>query len=209
MLGDFAKYIKDIAIFAVFAAFVLIVAPTERYKGFARLAIGFILIALTVGPAVSAFTGAGADSFLKRLADEAFLGSSAGVAEYDEARADMIIAEYKKGVAAQIKALVDRDGRFAFVSAEVSAVTEEEDFGRITSISVAVTESPISDAETPRPFIAVEPIEVGRVGAFSYSSAEDGEDPDVSALKKLLADFYNLSQDNINITTQRRISGNG
>lgn len=206
MLHDFSQYIRDIGIFTIFAAIILLVAPADKYKGYIRLALGFIMIALVLFPVLTTLSGGNADEILRRFSDEAFLGMSAESANYDAERADMIIDEYKKGVNTQIKALVERNGQFSYISSETDVSSLEDDFGAIKRLDVTVSDSPsgVSGFSTPMPFIGIEPVEVGRIGAFSYTHSDDIEDPDISALKKLFADFYNLSELNINITVQRK-----
>jgi hypothetical protein len=100
----------------------------------------------------------------------------------------LIDRAYHARLSAQLELMLERDGRFTLESLSVKT---SEDYSRLESLTLVVkARQKRPDAV---PFIRVEPVEI------STARTQGTEAVETDGLKKEIADFYNLSADNIMI----------
>ena len=199
MFQALALYIRDLTIYIVSSALILMLMPKGTFKSYMKLALGLILIALVITPARGIFNEGG--NILSGFAP----GLNAAPA-YDPQRADIILSEFEKALGHQTRLIIEGDGRFTYVSSAIDLSRKESNFGEINGMTITLTPRAPSDQpfSTARPFISVEPVEIGRASAFIPTPEDDAHEIAADELKNIFADFYNLSHDNINIIVQRK-----
>jgi hypothetical protein len=177
---------------AIFMAFAGIIAPGGKYKKYMEMALGTILIIVTIRPIIAVINGG----------ENVLTGNKAlnileidGYAELELEKGETIQNDIlQRSVSETLKTRTDE------VTAQFGArVTDFEarlEQGNLTGIDMSVEPSaPPSNYDR---FIYVEPIETR--GA---RDAEATETLDIKNIKNAVSDFYNLPLDNINITVRR------
>lgn len=218
-MSAFIEYIKNIAIFLIFSTFVMVIIPNSKYKNYINLALGFVMIFLVISPIQSLLSGSEnflAGGFINKFSSVPGIQNYDDFSKYDDERKAMIISAYKSNLNDSLKAIVNSGGNFIYVNSDFVVGESEENFGQILQLHLEVDKRPpdeisVNPSVTPKPFIRIEPIEVNPNDIFSIfqkSADESGdnadiaeaqESPEIKNLKNLLLDFYNLSNDNINI----------
>ena len=200
-MGAFSAYIRDMAMFLVFSSLVLLLAPNERFKAYIRLALGFVLILLAVRPLGGVpgfFDGGLAQGVLAKLS----VGYSQDVMALEAARADgqdeIILAAYEKELYARLAQMTERGGEMTLVSAAFTLGREGERFGMVEAIWMSVALRPAGEGK--KPLIRIEPIRIEPFRREEETALE--EPPAVSALKKTISDFYNISTQHIYCNVQ-------
>ncbi|MDR3240245.1 MAG: stage III sporulation protein AF [Clostridiales bacterium] len=182
-MAGIAHWIQNLAFFMIFSAFVGIILPNEKYKKYINLCLGLILVLMILSPAADWLNQ-------KEIPVNAFfsgLGESAGAAspdQYEEIQRQMIRQSFNAQAESQLAGILAKEG-YTLLSVNVETAP---DYSRLTSVRITLKRQ---EAGKPRGFIYVEPIRPGR------SQAEDSAE--WKKIKKLIADFYNMSTDNIHI----------
>ena len=211
MIEALSAYIRNIAIFLIFTTVAGMLMPESKYKGYVKLLLGFALIFLIISP-INALMGRGAlDDVMASFSHEMSKSSLQSQMTYDDSiQNELILSAYVDSLKQQIKAVVEREGKFHYVDSQISVADSEENFGDILSLSVTVTENMVLPEPTKKPFIRIEPVKIDVDNIFStkYIPPEDrtkNEEPEeIKKLKNTFSDFYNLSHDNIHITVQKK-----
>jgi hypothetical protein len=188
----FFGYIANITYYLLFAAVVNMVAPSGKYKKFVSLVMGFTLLVIIIAPLRNLGRDFNATDFFAGVAgmptmQQAFAGEN-------DARLHntALAAAFEEQLFIQLEGLLSRNG---FTLHEAS-FTYTEDFSRITAVWVEVS----GEAETRRvPFIRIEPVQVNRGRDTTPET-----DPLTENVKNLIADFYNLPREHINVTIPKR-----
>ncbi len=195
MIQAISEYVRSIAFFLIFMSFIGIIIPSSKYKSYINILLGFILIIVVITPIASALYSKQnpLDKFLLSV-NSALSGteeqSALNPEDYELLQQDMINSTYKAGVVTQINNLIKEEN----YAVKESQVDFDETTGQIFNLKLVLTESKVTP--TPTPFIRIEPFKV----KLSEEEAEKADETQVSNIKKIISDFYNMSAGNIHIT---------
>ena len=199
-MSHLSDYIRNLAVFLVFASFIGIISPGKKYKAYIDLVLGIILIFVLTAPlagVINALAGGSGDIFadMSLAYDRAAL--SRQIAYADDAQQSAILQIYKDGLAEQTRRLIENHGEFEFLVADF-AIDVAENFGAILGMELVVQGR---DAATR--FLRVDPVRIepviGGRGQPAAQNQNDVECPHILSLKNLLASFYNLDKQRIHI----------
>lgn len=188
----------------IFATFASIIVPNNKYKKYIDMVTGLILIMIISKPIAGILnSGTGQIPFNTLFAGIKGFGnvdvSSAESVDYEKLHSEMLKQTYDELALRQMQSLLDNETKYAILSAEIEA---SEDLGQIKHISLLL--QAVEDTRSGKPLIWIEPIRIGT----GVGSVSNNNDPEIEKIKKIISDFYNLSFDNIHITTQT-IKGTG
>jgi len=197
-----ANYIRNIAVFIIFASFVTIICPSKKFEQYINLVLGIIMIFVVAAPltgVITAITG-GSGNILRDMHinyDRAVLARQ--ITDADQAGRDAIIADYHAALTEQLRRIVDTHGMFTLHDTYFE-IDVDENFGKILSIRAVVTEG---TAGGP-PLIRIDPVRIGTgIGTRGQPAPSDvAESPQILSLKNAISDFYNLDMSNIILETR-------
>jgi stage III sporulation protein AF len=178
------EYFRNITYYLLFAAVVGMIAPAGKYRQYVRLVTGFILLLLILQPLTVFINGPG-------LPVTEWFSVSAAKADdyrssYDEWHYTSLSAAFEEQLHAQLSAFLQQNG-YEMGDAEFAYAN---DFSRIERISLTASNIPSEPGR--RPFIRIEPVQIG-------SGKAETEGADTAAIKKLISGFYNLPAEHIHV----------
>jgi len=175
--GDIIHWIQNIAIFLIFTAFVGIILPNDKFKGYINLCLGLVLILMILKP-LSDFlnTGISTENLFQDTQQSVNVSNQDA---YSQMKRNMLQQSLNQQAEAQLSGICADNG-FELVTAQVQANT---DYTSLQAINITVRKNSAGS----RPFIYIEP------------SSSD-ETPEIKSLKNTLSEVYNMSLDNIHIT---------
>jgi len=188
----------------VFMTFVGMIIPGGSYRKYVEIVMGLVLIIVIITPIASLF---GAEMRAGDAVTRFLEGDIVAITAHDEARFlnqrdHMLNENVNDMVAAQISALINDTG-FSLTHSDVRFSVDDGEFLEIRLIVVR-NEMEFSADTTPiaenRQFIRVERVEVSlRESRQSGRESTEFNDAETQHLRKIISDFYNVSQDNIHI----------
>jgi stage III sporulation protein AF len=185
-----AEYIKGIIFFLVFASFVGIILPEGKYKNYINLVMGFVIMALIFRP-VSDLSGIAGD-ISAQLSQPSF-ESSAGA--FEEDFQTMIAGAVRTQMRGQLSPVMDALG---FTLTNLDADIDVQS-GEIRTVSLTLESSGTDSAARE---IRVAPISISP--AVSAPNITEASSNDAAEVKKIVSDFYQLPEEHIYVTIQRR-----
>ena len=199
---ELSNYVRNIAVFLIFASFVTIISPGKKYEQYINLVLGVILIFVVTAPlagVIGALAGGSGDIFrdIELSYDRAMLARQ--IESGGEAQLEMILAGYKDALTEQMGRIVRNHGEFELVGVEFDVDTGEN-FGQILAVRAVVTEA--TGGRTP--FIHIDPVRIA-IGVNDRGGDRDREhveSPQIMSLKNAVSDFYNLDIENIILETR-------
>lgn len=199
MLEAISAYIRNIAVFLIFAGFVRVLLPDGKYREYINLTLAFILVLITAAPLIGLLGGEYTDVFF-----DFGVGYDKNVMAlehegYDETQSRLVLEAYAESLKEQLERLVKSCG-YVFAGAVFILGDGEENFGEILRIDVEVYSEP--EKEEKKPLIRIETVRIGSNTLPGYSGEEAGGDAGTGILKKAISDFYNIVQDNIYIAVR-------
>ena len=204
----FNDYIRNIMYLVVFMTFVGMIMPGGGYRKYVEIVMGLVLIIVIITPIASlvgmeARAGDAAARFLEG-------GGTPVMTVQDEARLmnqrERVMSENVNDiVAAQIAVLI-QDSAFSLVGADMRFSAETGEFSELwltVARDRASSGAEAVEISESRPFIRVERVEVSlrenRRNEQMQSEVHEYINSETQVLRKIISDFYNLSQDNIHI----------
>ena len=195
MISD---YIRNLAVFLIFASFVNIISPGKKFEQYINLVLGIILIFVLIAPLsgiINTMAGSSGDIFadIGLAYDRAALARQ--IEQADAAGQQQILNLYREGLTEQVRRLVENHGEFSLEYTFFSIDNTEGNFGDILQIHLILRE-----LDGTQPFVRIDPIRIEPIiGSRGEPPAAQTapENPHLSSLKNLLASFYNLPMDNI------------
>jgi len=199
---ELSNYVRNIAVFLIFASFVTIILPGKKYEQYVNLVLGIILIFVVTAPlagVIGALAGGSGDIFrdVGLTHDRAVLARQ--IESGGEAQLEMILSGYKEALTAQVDRIVQSHGEFELIYVEFD-VDVGENFGEILAVRAVVGES----AGNRTPLISIDPVRIA-LGVNDRGQATEGRDvesPQIMSLKSAISDFYNLDIENIILETR-------
>ncbi|MCL2753405.1 MAG: stage III sporulation protein AF [Defluviitaleaceae bacterium] len=197
-MSAISEYIRNLAVFLIFASFVNIINPGKKFEQYINLVLGIILIFVLIAPLsgiINALAGSSGDIFadISLAYDRAALARQ--IEQADQAGQQQILNLYRDGLTDQARRLVENHGEFYLETANFTINSSQENFGEILQIHLILRET-----DSSQPFIRIDPVRIEPViGSRGEPPAESSspENPHIISLKNLLAGFYNLPTDNI------------
>lgn len=188
-------YIKAIASFLIFYAFVELILPSTSFKKYIRVVLGLMTIVIVLKPIMIVFAEspeAVVESMfsIEQDLDKKILDNEKK--NYDAITAQAVMIEYKQGLRKQMADMLLANLNIILVSDNI-IVNEDNtssEFGNIIEIKLYVSE-PMEQK------IKVDPIHVSTDTGNEDITQIQAEK--IEGAKKIISDFYNLSQDNIHI----------
>lgn len=206
MIEAFGDFIRNIAVFLIFAAFVEMVMPNNDFKKYINIVIGLLMMIVVLRPVgnllfrsqepleLLVFTR-GIEMDKKALERQS--------AAYEQKQKELILQSYKEQLYKQIRLLISKNFAMEVVEIEVGVNENPEDeyFAALESIKVTV-------AQEEKGVKGIQPIKKVVIGETEEAERDQGVDLETLVLEKnlknLLTGFYNLSSDNIYITVQKK-----
>jgi stage III sporulation protein AF len=209
-------WMKNIIVFMIISTVILNLLGKSNYKKYVGLITGLILVLLVIGPVLSltgkiSYFDFSMDSYgslveAQDLSKEMF--------EMEKQSTIDIFEEYKQVIVNQTENLIAEKG-LTVVSMEIDVITDKSstDFGKILQINLVAAYK--TNQEMPGKtgdILSIEKIEIGQISFDSDTEKnQESQQNSLSAMensiKILLADFYNMDSNNININIQEDHDG--
>ena len=216
MIEALYDWMKNIIVFMIISTVILNLLGKSNYKKYLGLVTGLILVLLVIGPILS-LTGKinyfdfSMDSY-ESLFDAQDLSKE--MFQMEERSNIDIFEQYKQVMINQTDSLISEKG-LTVASMEITIIEDKTnpDFGKLVSLKL-VAEYKKSN-EMPGKTGEILPIEKIEIGQIRFDAKEDkveesqqnGLSPMENSIKNLLADFYNMDGNNININIQEDHDG--
>lgn len=200
MINIFSEYIKTILIFLMITAFINIILPSDKYKTYVSLLMGFILMILVINPIFNLLSKEGLSSEVLKIQEDYDKKYFENLTlDYENLQRDMVYDNFKSAIKSQISNMIIKEN-YEIESLEIDFV---EATGEILSIYMEVkyTDKIQEEYKISTPIIRVEKININNSKNETSNKKDEEleESVQINKLKKIISDFYNLSQENIYI----------
>jgi len=197
----FREYVHNIAMVIIFTSFLGLILPRSKHKGYIKLIAGLVVIMAVISPLATLFSGNNLEELFisaeRQLNFDIATRTISKSSNLEDTMLRAIIAEHKTGIEAGLRMKISSLG-YEVIDARIYIDESEEYFGMISALILTLAHE---TKESPgRSLIRVERVNIGQIniGADARAAANE-HDEEIIAIKNLLADFYNLSVENINI----------
>ncbi|MDR2939692.1 MAG: stage III sporulation protein AF [Clostridiales bacterium] len=191
-MGFLSSYIKNIAVFLIFITLVGIISPSNKYKKYINLTLGFILIFVIITP----ITGLMKNNNLNINNLMVSMSYNPSLDEGGVSQNELIIKELEGELEKQMGLLLKGDENYTLESAIFDIDNSTEGFGSIKKIGLILNEKA---GTKKRGIIRVEKIVVSETPKENIGA---GGQEKLNEIKNIVSGFYNLSVENIYITVQ-------
>lgn len=192
MINEISLYIKSIAFFIIFMAFIEIVLPNGKYRSYINLVLGIILIIMMIQPVNKLLYKFNISIDNEILNANYELDKSIIEKEsqyYNEKQKEIILNSFRDKIKEQITYLLED---YAVVSnIEIELISNENNI-QIEKIFIDIKKFNISDKNKIKPIVIDENINNNNLN-------DNSDENNIKILKNIISDFYNLSIDNIYI----------
>lgn len=207
MVELFSDYIKNISVCVIFSAFVEMLLPTNNFKKYIEIVLGFIVIIVILNPLKNIlFYNSSLDiqvfNKTSQIENEAILKNKN---IYETKQRQLIIDTYKNQIENQIKELILKkySVEIESLNIEVDEAFESDDFAQIKKIELYCFEKEQLNQSNNKNKIeikAVQKIEVNKNSEDTHIVAGENRNLELEKnLQTLISDFYKLNEDNIYI----------
>jgi len=174
-------FVRNIAVFLIFAAFVEIIVPNEKYRGYIKSIFGFFIIIIILTPIFEIFGNKnGSASIFDYVGNE--LNKTIMEKEgdfYDEKQKEIIRKNFAENLSKQAEKILEN----------LCVVHEARFYLKDDGFDIDRAEFVVEQKEESKSFFRIEKIE----------TQEEKDSKFFENVKKIISDFYNLPFDNINI----------
>lgn len=202
------SWIKTIVIFMIFLTILSNMLGKSDFKKYINVVTGLLLVLVTVNPILQFISQE--ESFDYYFDSVSFDLQTTEVAnemqDAEEAQRQVILANYKEEIRAQIESLLEeRDLYLLSSEIVINEDSSSEDYAKIKELTVVCTyyvqEDKTVDKVDP---IVIPDIEIGINAENKEEKTKEEEflSPMEIQVKNTLSDFYNIKADNINISIQ-------
>jgi stage III sporulation protein AF len=171
------EWIRNIVVLVLFAGFMELLLPSSSMKRFLQVVVGLFVLTLLLEPVVTLMKKVEEEpSFdLPAVADNRTAEVLEKGRELAERQQMKVLEEYRRNVARQVATLLELSSqdKVREVRVDVEEVPSRPDFGRLRSLKVIL------------------------------EHAGEGEPPDAKRFGRLLADFYGLPLDAVQVEIKR------
>lgn len=199
------EWARSIACYLVFATVLSSLLAGSRYQRYIRFFSGMVLILLAAGPLVR---GLGLEERLDYLFEAATFKSQAGELEerlwgMEEVRTGRVLEAYEEAVEEDVKRMARREGyEAAAVQARIQADRESPDYGKVTGITLVLSEQGAEEREGQGE-VCIEPVTLGEEEALpAQAEGEGAQGGQLSGFAGKVAEYYGLERADVQIRRQ-------
>lgn len=197
-MSEILSWIKSIAFYLILITVILNILPNNNYKKYVKVFTGMILVILVISPF----------SKLLNLDDkfDYFFESKQFSQELNEMRVSLVHAEegsydamlskYEDYIKDQLSSIVEQEGLYLN---DVNIVFDETEDGE--EMTVKSLDLIVSSQKKENASIVIEKIRI-QTDEENNNMNENESVAEIN-IKKSIRDFYNISENNINISIQR------
>lgn len=203
------SWLKTIVIFMIFLTILSNLLGKSDFKKYINVVTGLLLVLVTMNPILKLLSMD--DSFDYYFDSVSFNLQTTEVAnemrDAEEGQRQIILENYKEEIVKHIEDLLKEEELY-LLNAKVSIEEDSssEDYAKIKQITLKATYSvPDSESETTIEKVEIPKIEIGTSAPSEVVKNENSNDflsPMEIHIKNVLSDFYNMSEDNINVSIQ-------
>ncbi len=180
-MNSLVIYFRNIIIFLIFMNFVSMLLPNKSYKNYVDFIMGLILISIVISPIFKIIKTNNTPDF-----ESAIITKNSDQTYYtNNEENNYALTLYQNQVSSQIKTLVEKSFNVSLTNIVVEI--DENDLSLIKSISLNISTNSID----------IEPINI----SLNTAKKDIVENEDIKSIKNLISSAYNLSVDNIHIST--------
>lgn len=207
MVELFSNYIKNIAICIIFSAFITMLLPTNSFKKYVDIVLGFIIIIVVLSPLKNIIFKNNNSLELKIFSNASQLENYSILNQkdiYEDNQRQLILSNYKQQIKQQISELVSQNINLNIdnINIEIDEDFESNNFAKIKKIELYATEN-INEPTNNEEQIHIKPVEKVNIQENStdvYKQNSDNRNYETEKkLESLISDFYKLNNDNIYI----------
>lgn len=195
MINLLSSYTKNIASFLIFISLVEIIIPTQKYKKYVSLILGFMLVFICIEPVLNVLNKKSI-SFEKILFDTNEINLTNKYDKHEEQNNKAVIQIYETELKKQLEVLISNTELYDLIDASFIINNKQDSFGKIEKLIVYV-----KPKQEKSNIINIKPIQIKDKNISN--NLLDELDENTNKLKKLILDFYNLSEPNINIIIKK------
>jgi stage III sporulation protein AF len=203
-LSEIYEWVRNIVIYLILNTIIMNLLGNSSYKKYVSIVSGMILLLIVVSPLLKLLN---MDEIL-----DYYLNSNiyqTDVSEFqnelkvmEDKQKDMVFAGFENRIREQVADILKDDGLYLYdIKVIVNRDSESDSFGAIKSLSVVA-------GYIEEEVIPVQMINIDRIVISDKKGEDDNRKMSISNLlspmeiqiKKRLSDFYNMEQDNINIS---------
>lgn len=185
-------WIKGIAFYLILILAIQNVIPDNKYKKYIKLFSGMLLVLLVISPITNVFnfTENIANLYEDKLVKQEIGQMEVQLSNMEDSVYEATINQYKELVKEQVSVFAEDEG--LYIEEFSCEITDDAQLSSITLILSKET----TDADSNK--VYVDKIRINSKEELGISNQV--EDISVINLKKSIVDFYNISDDNINIS---------
>lgn len=198
------EWIRNIIIYMILNTIIMNLLGNKSYKKYVSIVSGMILVLIVVSPLIKYMELEEILDYYLKSNDFAIEASDFknDLNRMEEEQSNLIFEEYKKKIEQQVEEILLKEG----VVAESIRITidnnpKSDTFGELLQMDIVAGYEP---TENEKGRVTVEEIVIGpiHIGEASENTKKKVPSPMEINIKKELSDFYNMKQDNINISIQ-------
>lgn len=191
MINLLSSYTKNIASFLIFISLVEIIIPTQKYKKYVSLILGFMLVFICIEPVLNVLNKKSIN-FEKIAFDTNKINLTNKYDKYEQQNNKAVIQIYETELKKQLEILISNTELYDLIDASFVINNNQDSFGKIEKLIVYVKPKQEKNKSN---IISIKPIQIK-----DKNISNDLLDKN---LEKLILDFYNLSEPNINIIIKK------
>lgn len=194
MMSVVLKWVSDIAVYLILVTIILQIIP-KRFRKYLSFFTGILLIILVLNPLTRLFEidGSLANYFAIGEMRQQLTEMENRLKLTENVGEEKLLEKYNAQIKDNISKLIKEYGYgIQTVDVDWNLESEAEDYGSINSIYVILKEKHTQGS------ISIEPVKV----TIGLSTQEEYVRKEIAEMKKLIADFYNLEDEHINIMIQ-------
>ena len=205
-MEEIYTWIRNIVIYMIINTIVMNLLGNKSYKKYASIVSGMILVLIVISPLIKIMNlEANLDYYIKSN-DFAVETSNfkSNLSQMEEKQVDIIFSEYKEKIRTQVEDLLSKE-KVHMESFQVQFDQEptSQTFGEMIRMDINASMGN-NEEEGAKKRLRIEDIEVTKIiiGEDRNALEQKVPSPLEIEIKKQLSDFYNMEQDNINISIQ-------
>lgn len=188
----FYSWVRNIILFSLLASIALELIPSDNYKTYIQLFVGFLTVFLVVEPIID-ILGSKKNISLEAMRQFIVVDKEQmedDCEELEEREKERKKEVYESQVGQQIRELLEAEN-YKVYSQKVEIGLEKEDLGKINKVEIVVKENEQAFKESKQ-------IESSEAGNFRISLKQDEKEK----VKKIIKDFYQLDDSHIDVRVQ-------
>ncbi len=203
-MSEIYEWVRNIVIYLILNTIIMNLLGSSSYKKYISIVSGMILLLIVVSPFLRLFK---MDDIL-----DYYLNTNiyqADVSDFqnelklmEDKQKDVVFAGFEERIREQVADMLQNDGLYLYeMEVVINQDGESDSFGELRSLSI--TAGYLEDEGIPVHMIDIEKIVISDNKCGDKNIKESIENllsPLEIQIKKRLSDFYNMKQDNINIS---------